>query len=496
MTQSSTGLRSLTFASISQKVLGLLFFTFLSNFLGVEKTGDFTWAMAYTTIFGFFVDFGLAPAITRFVAARNHPDKSYFEWLAASWNFRLISAIGAYILVLASYLFIGCIDSGANFSWWRLSLLSISGLIMIGDNLIVWASSIWRGWHTLGPEAKATLSYQFFVTAIGAVTLYLTRDVFYLLLVYAIGSLSTAIWLQLKLWQSGFWLPLWSLKFTPIWDLLKSSRAIIVYGALIRGYNYFDSLLVDRLAGVFQLGLYGLANKIILALQFLPSTFSAKYYALFAHDFQAKKYRNLKWHFNHFLFTATVLGGLVALATFFGSPVVVKQIFPEFVESVDLIRILAFAIIAIFINFPLGAVLNATYHSAAATRNLILVFALNILIDWYFIPTYGALAAAWSAMICNWLFIALNANVVQGLFAGLTNQGETNDNLVPTEFNWSALVFAFVSSGIFGYISQLYLPDFLTLVLVCLLCLWWIWRLKWWQIIIKIFSNETQTIKL
>lgn len=471
------GVTYLTAASVAQKILATAFFAFLSHMLGGDKTGSFMWAMAYTTLWGYVIDWGITPAITRYVSNKSADEVPSSKWIATSWTWRVCMSVVAYISAIVLVpVFVG--DAGL---WGeRMIFVSMSGLIMVGDNMLLWANSVWRGMHKLAYEAKTVLWYQLGVVTIGSVVLWQTASVAGVLSVYALCSLTAAAYAHIALWQSGVWRPRFVLKIPHMRTVFMSSWGIILYGAFNRAYNYLDHLIVDRLAGQIELALYAVANKIILALQFLPNTFSAKYYALFSREYHAHRIGSLRMHFSRFMFITLALGFGIALLTYIGAPAIIEILFPKYTETIPLVQILSFAIIPICVNFPLGAMLNAMHKSEIAARNIAIVLVANILADIYFIPQFGVVAAAWSMMFSNWLFIILNGNSVMDAFI-LLREHMSYEAHPDGSGRWVRLISAMVISGAGGWgLQQMFSPLLATVatgaLLVTLATVFKIWQ--------------------
>jgi len=63
----------LTGSLVAQKVLSFVYFAIIARQLGVEETGLYVFALAFTALFGIFADFGLTPVVIREVAKeRDH----------------------------------------------------------------------------------------------------------------------------------------------------------------------------------------------------------------------------------------------------------------------------------------------------------------------------------------------------------------------------------------------------------------------------------------
>src|SRR3989344_4850127 len=87
----------LTAASVLQKVISFVYFTFVARLIGVENTGVYFFAITFTTIFTVVADFGMGPVLTR--EAARYPDSSERYLNTVFWS-KVFFGLAAYLLVV------------------------------------------------------------------------------------------------------------------------------------------------------------------------------------------------------------------------------------------------------------------------------------------------------------------------------------------------------------------------------------------------------------
>jgi O-antigen/teichoic acid export membrane protein len=94
------------------------------------------------------------------------------------------------------------------------------------------------------------------------------------------------------------------------------------------------------------------------------------------------------------LFGVSMAALLASLA-----PVLVPFLYGEaYFTSVAILQVLAWVLIPIFLDFPIGSMLNATHRAAQKTSAMGIAMVINASMNWILIPEMGAIGAAWSAL--------------------------------------------------------------------------------------------------
>jgi len=455
-----TGVHALAGAAIGQKVLIFLFFLVLSRVLGVEKTGDFIWATGYAAIFGFFIDWGLSPAITRHIAAHKSGGKD--PVVVASWSWRIVWSCITYVLIVGSYGLLGAfvmhggeyfLTMGRIWSWERFIYVIIAGTAVVGDSIAIWAAAVWRGKHFLYEEAISGFVGQLLLVSIGSLWLLLGGGLRGVLVWYSITSWFQALWLLGRLWKSGNFIPRLIFNFTQIRTLLQTNFGMIVAGGSMRIYNYADTLAVDAIAGTTQLGLYGLANKIILAIQFLPHTIAAKYFARLSALWHKGEKVSMRREYDKFLYAVITIGSIGGSSIICVSPILFSLVWPDFKEALPMMFILAWAVPCIFANFALGSLLHAIQRSGWVAAAIIVSLILNLSLVFLLVPYYGGIGAAWAALLATFVLTALYAFISYTIIYEIPH----------TPFAWHSLLLLIIFWYVVSYICAIFLPPLISL---------------------------------
>lgn len=390
-----------TIALIIQKIISFGYFSYLAVQIGAENLGKYTFALSFTTIFAVLIDLGLASVVTREVA--KYKERAG-EYLTAVLAVKIPLSLLTYLIV------VGLINLMGNPAITR-QLIYLSGIIMIIDSFTLTFYSIFRGFHNLKVESLGTIVFQILVAGSGIMLVQITHDVRILILAVLFGSAFNLIYslilligkLKIKL----------SLK--PDKTLFKSLMIITIpfalAGIFTRVYGYIDSVFLHQFVSDQAVGHYSIPYKITFALQFIPLAFVAALYPAFATFFNDSKERLKQTFQKSFIYLS-----MIAVPITFGiaslADKVILHIYSEaYLASITPLRILIAGLPFLFINFPLGALLNACNRQTRNTVNIGIIMVINVVLNLILIPKYSVIGAAASSTFSTILMFLLQLYV-------------------------------------------------------------------------------------
>ncbi|RMD50578.1 flippase [Candidatus Parcubacteria bacterium] len=392
----------LTLASVGQKAIAFFYFALLARLMGVENTGSYFLALAVIMILSAFNDFGLNSVLIREVAKNKNQAKI---WLR--------SVIGIKFITVPLTVFIAFVlPHFLQYNEETTHLIKIATIIMVLDTFSLTFYGALRGLHVLKYEAIGLFIGQLISAIIGSFLLLSGKATLPLLiLVLSAGSLWNFIF-------SGFQvarylgikalLPGWILGFRPI----KISFAFFLAAVFVKVYSYIDSFILSLKIGEHAVGIYSVAYKLTYAFQFIPLAFIAALYP--AMSARSKKISDLKKILIDALWYVMAIGAPIVFGIWALAPEIIDIFYgTDYSASVLPLQILIFVLLFIFLDFPLGALLNATDRQVIKTGIMGATMMVNIVANLFFIPLLGVSGAAVSALIsfifmfaAGWYFVA------------------------------------------------------------------------------------------
>ena len=377
-----------TAALVLQKIISFVYFTYLARVLGAEDLGRYVFALSYVTIFSIILDFGLSNLVTREVAKDQSISQKIYSNVLGFKTLSFIIAAALAILVLHLL----------NYPLPVRQLVYLALFLMIIESLVLSSYAVLRGHHNLRFESIGTILVQLLIAVLGIGVLQFTRQVIWLIVVMVLANLLhlVYVWLLLKLrlrikiridFDRQFIIP-----------LLKVALPFALAAGFTKIYSAFDQVLLSKLAGSQALGFYAVAYKLTFALQFVPLALVAALYpamsTYYISDRQMLGKTLTKAVYFLLLLTIPLSGGVVVLARDFISSLYTDSFLPAVLP----LQILILSLTFLFINFPLGSLLNATDRQSLNTLNIGLALVVNIVLNIILTPRYGAVGAALSSL--------------------------------------------------------------------------------------------------
>jgi len=417
----------LTIALILQKVISFTYFTLLARHLGPENLGHYYFAISFTTIFAIFIDLGVSNVIIREIAkGQEKAGRLLGSILALKIPLAILSVLAAMILI-----------NVFDYNPLVRALVYVSCISMVLDSFTLSFYSTVRGFHNLKYESISAVIFQIIVLVVGYGALMLGGGLIAAMSALALASLfnfSYSLWITIKKIKVVI-----KLAFDKA--LIKQVAVIAwpfaLYAVFQRLYTYLDTVLISYFAGNEQVGLYQVAFKIIFALQFLPLAFTASLYPALSSFWQNNR-EQLAITFEKSLNYLTIISWPIIVGIFLLADKIVLLFKSGYEGSILPLQISIIALFFIFLNFPIGSLLNACDKQLKNTINMVIVAVVSVILNFIFIPHLQAAGASMVMLFSNALLFLL------GVFA--------TKKIMPYRFsrNLKTLVKTLVASLIMG----------------------------------------------
>jgi len=379
----------LTVASIGQKVIAFVYFLFLARIMMPENTGAYFLALSITTIFSVLTDFGITSVLIREIAKEPENCISLIrQTLGLKIPFILFGVIGA---IIAGFLL--------SYSFQVQLLIWLACFVMVLDAISLFAYGILRGHHILKYEALGMFIGQGSTAIVGGIILYIHPSLSLLVIALIVGSCFNAVYaayMVVRRFGKQCLVP--SLNRQQTIQLLKIAFPFALAAIFVKVYSYVDSIFISKIIGTTAVGIYSLAYKFTYAFQFLPLAFTAALYpglsSLVGKDEKAlaKLFEKGMWYV--LLLAVPITFGIWAIAN---DAVLLAG--EGYRDAGPVLSLLIFVLIPIFLDFPVGSLLNAANKQIIKTTIMGITMVINVLLNLLFIPLLGIQGAALSALI-------------------------------------------------------------------------------------------------
>lgn len=388
----------LTSAYILQKIFAFIYFTLIARWLGANDIGLYVFAVSLVTILAVFIDFGLSPVLIRESAKFKEKANNYLN------NVITIKILLAIITFVATVIIINLLNKPTIAQ----TMVYLAGLVMIFDSFTLSFWAIFRAWQNLKYEAISIAINQIIIIVIGLAGVLLKLPLYILIIALLVGSLFNFIY-SLTLLKTKL-----NFKFKFSWqpDILKTLFKIAlpfaIAGIFARGYMYIDQVLLSVLIGDNSLGWYSVAYKMTYALQFFPAAFAAAIFPAMSNYYLCEK-EKLQKVFEKSMYFLIILAIPIALGVASLADKIILFLYTDqYQPSIITLQIFIFAVIGLFLGYPVGSILNACDKQTINTINMGITMVLNIILNITLIPQYQHLGAAIAALISLTVLFILN----------------------------------------------------------------------------------------
>lgn len=398
----------LTLALVMQKILSLVYFVYISRSVGAENIGQYLTALAITTVFGIFIDLGFSPVLIREIA--KHKDATS-KFLNTTLFFKVILALFAYIAVF------GYVHT-FHYTELTRSLVAVTGLVMVVDSMTLTLYAVFRGHQLLRYEAIGTVVNKIIIVTIGVLGLRAGYGVHFLTLALLTGSVFNLLYAGTLLVRTMSWRPNFQFDVGTFKTLGRIAIPFAIASLFVTIYGYIDQVLLSHPLlvgdkGPGFLGWYGTAYKLTFALQFVPAAVAAAIFPAMSAYYNAnaellrKTFERAMFYLMVIVIPMTV--GIVILA----KDIILSAYGEFFSPSILPLRILVLSLPFVFLNYPVGYLLNATDRQSRNTFHIGIAMVVNILLNLALIPRYTFNGAAVASTVSSVLLFSLGYMVAR-----------------------------------------------------------------------------------
>lgn len=381
----------LMFATTAQKAISFVTFIVIARLVDVAVTGEYFFAVSITSIFVTIADLGLTPVLIREMAANETRGRAAFARAMVAKAILLPLTAG---LAIGYAWLIGV--RGEVFTAVIISAL----FVMAADaTSVMWYGAI-RGRRELRYEAAGMFLGQIMTAAIGISAAYLGFGVVGLVWGLAAASLWNVGWSVYQVRRLGLW-P----KGASQWSWLELARMAAPFamaGIFVKIYSYVDSQIINAVHGAVAVGQYAVAYKLTYALQFMPMVFVAALYPGLSHAAEHDKgaIPGIMKGSQRLMLIAAV--PMTALLSALSSRLIYLLYGARYAGSIPTLLVLPWVLIPIFLDFPIGSLLNSTRRAHLKTVAMGIAMVINVILNFILVPPYGPVGAAWAGVVSFW----------------------------------------------------------------------------------------------
>jgi len=383
-------------------LMNLIITVWIARYLGPEQFGTLNYAIAFVSLFGILSSLGLNTLATKELLT--HPQDSE---LIMGTSFAL-SFIGALILLPIAAFTITILRPD-NDILFMMVLIIASGSIFTSLNIIkYWFESHVQAKHNV----KVEMITNIITITIKAILLYIEAPLIAFAWVILVQSVLVAIGYVYMYLSKTNKLSTWKVSLEKIKYMLNEAYPLILTGAVFIFHTRIDQVMIGSMLGDEEVGIYAVAVRLSESWMFLPAVIAASFFPALLN---AKKnnYKLYLQRIQHLLNLMALLGIFVAvIATFLASPFINLAFGEHYNESALILIIHIWSMVFYSISIISSRYFLAEGLQLYSLRRALIALVLNVVLNYFLIPIYGAVGAAIATVISKvvgvWLLNAIN----------------------------------------------------------------------------------------
>ncbi len=382
---------SLLIASVAQKAIAFVYFALVARWAGVEDTGKYFFAISWTLMFSIATDIGLTSVLIRETARRQEETP---KLLGAIISAKLPLMAIAALLVNGGVLLLGYPNET------RL-MVALCSIVLLLDAVSLSFYGVLRGHQMLKYEGFGLMIGQTLTLIVGVFVLKSGFPLWTLMLALIAGSFYNAgasVWMVRRKLNV---VPKFSFDKPFILSLVKTAIPFALAGAFVKLYTNADVVLLNKLAGDEAAGLYSVPYKLTFAFQFIPMAFTAALYPAMSRAYTTDRARLAELLRKSMRYLALIVAPLVVGVMVLAKEAVVFVYGPDYLGSVMPLVVMIPTLIFIFLDFPIGSLLNGTDRQMTQTKLMGMAVLISVALNVILIPTYGVMGVAIASLVSH-----------------------------------------------------------------------------------------------
>ncbi len=390
-TDSTSGLgsRALRFtililiARILSRLLALVAVVAIGNALGDSRFGQMQTAITYTALVGAVTDVGFTALYVREGAREPAQLTRYFSNVASIKLFLVAISLP----ILAACLWFAGIES--------LLLPSFALLVLSGYSLLL-RSSLYA-LQRLNFEIAEIIPETAVILGMALLGAHIHAGTGFFLWAYAAASGFATVYFLVVLLGTRILRPRWALETGLFAVWIRAGIPLAITYLLTTVYFKLDVPILQHYRSYAEVGWYTFAYRPFEALLFIPATLRTVVFPVLSIYYRNAPNRVLASAEKLFKGLA-IIGWPITVGLFLLAPQVIDLLSSNFPQSADALRILAIAVVFMFVDNTFPAVLNAIdrqkLYAYVALSGLVVNFGLNMIL----IPRFGYIGASWATV--------------------------------------------------------------------------------------------------
>jgi O-antigen/teichoic acid export membrane protein len=371
------------------KLVASIFVTiYIARYLGPSKFGLISYLMSIIVIFMSIARLGMESILVRELTVNPSNRKNI---IGTSFYLIIFGSIISILLMLAGVYFF------SNDSSIQLYFIILSFIIIFQSSSVIdynFQSQLNSKYSSLVKSTSLIIS-----SGIKLVLVHINADFFYFVVAISIDHLLVFILLFALHYKINKFNFIFYFKTPVAKSLLKSSWPMIISGLAGMIYTKIDQIMIERLLGMQEVGIYAASAKIfegwvmipyIVSISLLPAIINLK-------KISHKEYEKGLTKIISLLFWVSFI--VATIVSFYSSSIIELTFGKEFSSSSSVLSILIWAALFSTLGSINGRYMTVENYEKKIAKRMLISLILNIFLNLFFILNFGTNGAAYATLI-------------------------------------------------------------------------------------------------
>ncbi len=438
--------------NIVVKVLALFVSVYLARYLGVEYFGEYNFVITYLTFFIFVTNFGLDPILIRDMSRQT---LNVNVLTSNILMIRIITALFSIILAVVLIRLLGYPDQ-------TILYVSVLSVILLFQGVSYLFESVFHANLKMHYSAIGMIISKLFYSIAAFALIYMNKtllDFLYLYIVAEMIRTLISIYYSRKFVSIGFKidLKLWKYLFRECLPFIASYALFIIYYRI-------DILMLSKMDGIFSVGLYSAAYRLVDPVLFIPAALASTLMPIMAKEYvnDLSKLKQLYTAGSKYILLLMLP---LTIALFLLSDDIIHILYTEdYLPAVITLQILSLTLVFNSVNSMQNSLLIASDRQKINTFSIGICCVLNILLNLILIPVYSYNGAAIATLVSVVALFLIQLVLIRQKLS-LLSITKNSYNILISAILMGAIIYMtpgmhlmiLVILGVFSYTALLYL---------------------------------------
>jgi O-antigen/teichoic acid export membrane protein len=374
-------------AQFFDKIIGYISLVVMIRYLDKGDMGIFFFAASVATFSVLFTDIGLKTYVTR--EAAQNSEKAILN-LSNVLSFRSLTFI--------IYLFLFNILM-AVFKPDIITPTILTSLYVIADEIYFSFVGLFLGLKKISYHLKVTIFSKLFLLGLLIVSVKIELNLNALLFCYLLTNIFRAS-IAYFITKKHFGRIKINWKNSIIYSLPKYSLPLFLLVLFELIHYKIDTVMIGFMKTYSMVSVYESSYKFLEASRFLIYPIGTIFFPLWSEQATQNKYSNIRKSGKNLLLLAGIIGILISAMIFVISDSFIPLIFGKrYMDAIPILKILFFSLPFIFISSVAIEMAKSIHFEKVIIRVMFISAVINILLNCFLIPNWGAIGAAWATVI-------------------------------------------------------------------------------------------------